>query len=138
MTIQIIFDISYELYNESKNTTKFKNNILNGLIESIKINSFKNTPGDIISDVIGIIYLSNCNIKIKKNNILNIQFDVNLSNPNIDVKIDTIEEIIWSIMPSVYDELGILKISVDGAYRCHYYNLKILNTPQNIIFNIDC
>lgn len=139
MAILIYFDIPFELYNDSNKVIKFRKEMIPNLVDSIKYNSFKNSCDEIISDVLGIILLLDCKIIIQSDNILNIQLNVNLQNPNLNpiINFDMIEEIIWRVFPATFDSSGILQFSMDGIFRIHNYNLKILDTPQNIIFSFD-
>ncbi len=136
MSIIINFDALCELYNDSNKKIKLRQNILSGLVNDIKYNSFTNSDGDIVSNVVGIIYLLKCVTKIKNNDTLNIELTVNLSNANIILNNEVIEEIIWRILPPMYDETGLLKFSMDGIFRIKDYNLKILDTPQNITYKL--
>lgn len=135
-TIQISFDIPYEIYNDSGKIIKLQNNLANCLNEYILSSSRKNCENKIISYDLGIIDLIENKINIKNNNVINIQFKTQLQNPLVNLDLENIKEIIWCIMPSTYDEEGTMYFSKDGAYRIQGYKLKVLDTPSNIVYNL--
>jgi hypothetical protein len=122
--IKICFDIQYQLFNDSDQQINFRKNLINPLSESIESNSRLNSSNKIISTKLGIIYLVEKKINIKNSDFLKFEFSVNLQNQieNTQQNIqENIEEIIWCIMPSTYNEDGILNFIVNGLSRIKNY-----------------
>ncbi len=134
--IKISFNIPYQIYNDSDKIIQLRNDLLNSLTESIRFSSRKNCQDEIISYDLGLIRLIGSKINILNNNILNVSFTIQLANPKLNIQLKDIEEIIWCIMPSTYDESGVINFSKDGTLRIQNYLLKVLDTPSNIIYNL--
>lgn len=139
MQIQIIFNISVDIYNgdkKIKTTTKH----IEGIIANIKKNSRTNSEGKIFSCEFGIIHLLNCEIvkntghQINQSNVLKIKFIVEANCP---LTIESAEEIIWTVFPSSYsnDNCDKFTFSLDGKFKETYYVLNIGDTPSNILIN---
>ncbi len=134
--IKISFDIPYQIYNDQYEIIKLRNGLINSLTESIEFSSRKNSQNVIFSYSLGLIYLIGNNINIINNNVLNINFTIKLANLKSNIQLEDIKEIIWCIMPSTYDETGILDFSKDGRFRTLNYSLKVLDIPTNIVYNL--
>lgn len=134
--INISFDIKYKIYNDNQKIIKFKNDFINHLSQSIISSSRFNCQNQIISYELGIIFLINNKINIKNNDILNIEFNIRLSNSKQILTSENIQEIIWCIIPSTYDLDGKINFSKDGKFRILDYTFEVLETPTNIYYNI--
>jgi hypothetical protein len=135
--IKISFDIACQIYNDKNKIIKLKNDLINSLTRSIQFSSRKNSQDNIFSDSLGLIYLIDNKINIINNNILNINLIVKLQNSKSNIQLEDIEEIIWCIMPSTYDQTGLLNFLKDGIFRTLNYSLKVLDIPSNIIYDLD-
>lgn len=134
--IKISFDIPYQTYNDHHKPIQLRDNLIDSLIESIQLSSRKNSQDNIISYSLGLIYLIENKINVINNNILNVHFTTKLVNPKLDIQLKDIEEIIWCVMPSTYDQSCTLNFSKDGIFRTLNYSLRVLDIPSNIVYNL--
>lgn len=131
--IKISFDIPYQVHNDRMSIIQLTG-LVDSLSKSVQSSSRKNSQDNICSYSLGLIHLIENKIKISDGDILNVSFVVELQNPNSNLELKDIEEIIWCVMPSTYDNAGIINFSKDGMFRTLNYSLKVLDTPSNIIY----
>ncbi len=132
--INIQFDIPVTISVDNYANLEFKSSLLQDFNVSMLKNSRLNTVGEIISQELGPIQLIRYDTKIKETNILTITFQVQIIG-NHCLNNDTVEEIIYCILPSAYEENSSIKFSKDGLLRAKTITVVFTETPKNIIFS---
>jgi hypothetical protein len=132
--INIQFDIPVQISVNNYSNFNFKSSLIQDFNDSMLKNSRCNSVGEIISYELGPIKLINYNTKIKEKNILTITYQVQIIG-NHCLNNDTVEEIIYCVLPSAYEEDSFIKFITDGYLRPKTIKVVFTETPKNIIFS---
>jgi hypothetical protein len=132
--INIQFDIPVTLSVDNQDNLVFKSSLIPDFNATMLKNSRLNSVDEIISYQLGPIQLLSYETKIKETNVLTIKYQV-LIIGNHSLNLETVEEIIYSILPSAYEEDTSITFLKDGLLRSKQIKVRFPSEPKNILYS---